>query len=363
MDDVGLFEPNRRDSNSEMLRYRLQGFRIMQRAGMIWSSSSCLYCSDDASRQYFNFTNRRFFGGRIFECALANNNAASLFSVMQLHPATLRLIQQYERIKVQVVYIYVEWQWYGERVDASGNAVATAHATLLVVDTKRKIYRFFDPNGGRTWISGTHAPSVMLSRYDLMESPHNILIPGYRPHPERPTHGRPVQGVIEFRAGPLSVANAVPGGLCSPICFLILILCRRYAYEYPCQVANAVCVVLERKLTTTGALEAFRSNMVHWWKNMYGGNHQRLEKRVGLRDPHPQAPWHNRRCMVVSSRTGHPCQRPPCNRYALCWQHRRYLINNRPRAGKKCIAPITWTRALPSTPAVPVVAVSDSDSD
>ena len=293
---------------------------------------------------------------------MAIHDTASVLSVIKLNTRTLELINDYEQKNIQWVYIPVAWFWK--------NPIPRGHASFLVIDTKAKKYGYFDPTNGKMHISKTHEPHnhVLVNRYDLMENTRNILIPGYRVHRERQQYRTSVQAVIESHAASLSVVHAVPGGLCSPTCFLIIMLCRRYAFGYPWKFADAVCTVLDDKLNSATLRENFRSNLVHWWKNMYGGNYKKLEKMVGLRDP--EGTMHDRRCMVVSSETRKPCQRRPCDGYALCAQHRRQMINNWPGAGDKCEDEIMWDRfkSLPSANRnVPVVLVdrdpnADSDS-
>ena len=200
--------------------------------------------------------------------------------VIKLDPRTLQLIHEYKRRKIRWVYLLVGWAWKDQ------DRIERGHASILVIDTVKKTYAYFDPNSGNMYIVATRTPHpAFVNRYDLLENPHNILIPGYSARRDRQNYGMSVQSVISSHAAPSSVAHAVPGGLCSPICFLIIMLCHRYAMGYPWKFADAICSILDDQQPSPAFRENFRSNLVHWWKNMYGGDYKKLEKMVGLRNP------------------------------------------------------------------------------
>ena len=147
----------------------------------------------------------------------------------------------------------------------------TEHACLLVVLPKIKYYGFFDPDKGEAMLESRNTTTKLtVNFYELVYDPALNLIPGYlpdrlrsRPAPvsmitARQKPGRELQPRQErkykkqsttykgsVKKKPLKPTDIpkpkgplTPHGLCAPLCFLVMMCCRRFNYHNPWLMAH-----------------------------------------------------------------------------------------------------------------------------
>jgi hypothetical protein len=267
-----------------------------------------------------------------------------LLARCRLKAGTIRAIEEYTTRNVRFLYFYVRLVW----LHPDNNP--RAHAILMVIDTRVKMYGFYDPdeNNGQIGVRDRTGGIRLVNVRDLLCDPLLALLPEYTLHPG--TAPLPsLQRVLEQGTNESAQPEDVPSGLCATIVFLVMICCRRFNTPNAWHLALHIRNLCRDNLRTSNDKMAFCANLVHWWMSMYKGNKpERLARRLGLIRPDDEAFCH---CMTVSDRAPNTCKRAPCAGEALCWQHRSMFLNHWPNTGKACKEEIRWrhVRPLPKT--------------
>ena len=330
LNDLGLFHHNpQRTSHQETARYRREiAYMIFQRGSMLWSSSTCRFCHERWHQVEFDLRD------------IAGVMDDDLLACFSLKDGTIRAIKEYVKKKVRFLYFFVRLVWRGH------DDKHRAHAILMVIDTRARMYGFYDPddNDGPIRVRSTAGSVRSVKPRDLMWNPFLWLVPNYTLH-QGLLPLPPLQMVLEEGTSRGAQPEDVPSGLCASIVFLVMMCCRRFNTPNAWHLALHIRSLCRDNLRTANDKKAFCANLVHWWMSMYKGKDPvRLAQRLGLIHPGDEA---FRQCMMVSDRTPTTCKRAPCAGEALCWQHRSMFLNHWPNTGKSCRHGIRWKRVPP----------------
>lgn len=282
-------------------------------------------------------------------------------------------------------YVYVGWFWNAHpRAYRETHKLRTDsnHATLMVVDTVRREYHLWDPNGG-DWSAYneltrgvyTFSPYDAIWESSRRTNPNNRFLPGYRLVLPDAIHGHTLQNSMD-RMLPRTVGRVVvktepddallsPQGMCASSVLLLLAFCLRFDVGAPAdfdRIVNQYAVEQDAQ-----SRRGFTVQLAHWHRRLYSVNSwSQMERALGLRGENRHTPESTYvverteyRCgVVVDAETGDVCPERPCDGSILCRGHRDRWFGGTARptvvaggtARLACDDPVPWDASVGSFP-------------
>lgn len=143
------------------------------------------------------------------------------------------------------------------------------HATLACVDFQREVWVFFDPNGGDMTFRCPETGIVYLSenRYTLLSEVFRDDPRFFRLVQDRDAMNLDLQRVFEHVPDDNPYLTC-PVGMCTIVCWVVVLLCRRFGYYDMHHVGWAACGLLLDTLEQDGQEKYLATRLLLWnWQS------------------------------------------------------------------------------------------------
>lgn len=200
------------------------------------------------------------------------------------------------------IWVWVQLEWKN-----AGAAERSAHALLILFDTKYKTQIVFDPDTSSDDLSVTALAVQLLSetRFHRGYTPLGVALSFVR-------QNELLQRAVEAE---LDVDEQ---GVCGIMSLLVALCCIRFNYFNPNHMAAMLMEPVRRNA----------NQVIGWYDSLVNARSRQEINKLIL----PRVDM----CAVFSARTRRLCTRKPCGGSGtFCWQH-RWIVLNAKRGGRKC---------------------------